>query len=254
MPELTSYAPGTPCWIDLSTTDPEAARSFYGPLMGWEFDVGGEETGGYTMCKLHGLDAAGIGQTMRPEQPVAWTTYFATADIAQGVEKIAQAGGMVVMPPMDVMTFGKMAVAVDPTGAAFALWEAVDHIGSQVVNEAGALVWNDLATPDKAAAGRFYTEVVGLEVAEMGEDLVGSIGGRPVVSFSEGTDQPGWRVHFNVPDTDALVEKARQAGGTVAMEPAESPYGRMAGITDPQGATFYFIDGDPEADPGADGA
>ncbi len=78
MPERSSYAPGVPSWVDLATTDPAAARDFYGQLFGWEFDVSpDEQLGHYTTVTKDGKDgrrhgrhaddraAAGLGHVLR---------------------------------------------------------------------------------------------------------------------------------------------------------------------------------------------
>ena len=53
---------GTPCWIDVSVPDPDAARLFYEGLFGWEVQGGAPEYGGYLNCAKNGRLAAGISQ------------------------------------------------------------------------------------------------------------------------------------------------------------------------------------------------
>ena len=83
MPERTSYEPGTPSWVDLGSSDPDASRAFYGALFGWTADEPGpvEETGGYAMFRKDGKLVAGIGPLMSDGQPVAWDTYVSTDDL-----------------------------------------------------------------------------------------------------------------------------------------------------------------------------
>ena len=50
-----------------------------------------------------------------------------------------------------------------------------------------------------------------------------------------------WQVYFGVEDTDATIEQAKQAGGSVMMEPIDIPFGRFAILTDPHGASFAVI-------------
>ena len=76
MSERTSYAPGTPCWVDLATPDLDAAESFYGPLFGWEIPElpNSAEMGGYRRAKKNGKDVAGAMPLMQEGQPPAWST------------------------------------------------------------------------------------------------------------------------------------------------------------------------------------
>ena len=161
MPVVTDpYKPGTPCWIDLMASDQQAALDFYRDLFGWQGEIGPAEFGGYAVCTLGGRPVAGImaqsGPEGQPLPPVAWTTYLASDDVDAARAAIAGAGGTVLYDPMDVGALGRMMVAADPTGAVFGVWQAMDFIGAGVVNEPGALVWNELNTADTGAAGGFY--------------------------------------------------------------------------------------------------
>lgn len=253
MSEVKEYEPGVPSWIDLGTTDAESSRRFYGELLGWSFDVGGPETGNYAMAKVRDLNVAGQMQ-LSPEMqeqgvPPSWTTYISVSDADKVAEQIKTAGGQVMMGPMDVMDFGRMAIAQDPTGAVFGLWQPGTHIGAQLVNEPGGLVWNHLVTPDTAAAGSFY-ESLGwsLEPTDMdgspqtmfkvGDRTVAGMG--DVSGYPPGTP-PHWDVFFAVRDCDALAAKVPALGGTVLVPPTDMPFGRFATFQDPQGAVFSVV-------------
>ncbi len=253
MTEVTSYAPGTPSWVDLMSSDPQDARRFYGALFGWDFEIGPEETGHYTLCRVRGHNVAGLGGEPAPEGiPTAWTTYLATEDVDAAVQRVTDAGGSIVMAPMDVMDQGRMAIATDPTGAVFGMWQAGAHVGASLVNEPGAIVWNELATRDLAAAQAFYTAVFG-----HGWEVSSGEGGPPYTTFAvEGRmaggalemtgdwpaeTPPHWTPYFAVADTDAVASSAQRLGGGLAAPPADSPYGRMAALSDPQGGAFSVI-------------
>ena len=247
MSEVTSNQPnGTPTWIDLGIPDHERAMAFYGAVFGWQFDVGPEETGYYTMCLLRGKPVAAI--MPNPDKDATdfwWNMYLATDDCDGTAKRIADSGGTLIQPPMDVMDQGRMAIATDPTGAQFGLWEGRSFIGAQLVNEPGALLRNDLVTPTPEPARTFYAEVFGYTL-DSNPDLpgadftflrrpdgheIGGIVGDPSAKSSR------WGTLFMVEDTDAAVAKAREAGGT-STDPADFVYGRTAEITDPFGATF----------------
>lgn len=254
MPEVTEpYKPGTPCWIDLMVPDQQAALDFYRDLFGWQGEVGPPETGGYSVCTMEGKAVAGIMAAMSPDggptPPTVWTTYLATADVDATVQKINAAGGSVMMPGTDVTTIGRMAVAADPTGGAFGLWQAGDFAGAQLVNETGALLWNELDTTDVKAASAFYSAALGIEAAPMegSEDYFSlSVDGR-VVGGMQGMEHlpPGtpshWLVYFAVDDTDSTVDALIRARGNVLVPPFDMVAGRMAVVQDPQGATFAVI-------------
>ncbi|MGH3342608.1 MAG: VOC family protein [Carbonactinosporaceae bacterium] len=257
MSEVSAYPEGTPCWVDLGADDREAAMKFYGGLFGWEFEVGPQETGHYTTCLLRGLSVAGIGERPRaddgtPLAPVAWTTFLACVDADAAAARSAQAGGTVVMGPMDILDQGRLAVVEDPTGAVFGMWEPRKHSGARVVNEPGSLCWNEVATRDHEAAAAFYRAVFGYELAPM--EMPGlaystlKVAGRSVAGIlrmdASWPDDvpPHWMTYFDVADADVTVPAVRDLGGEVIRGPHDSPYGRLAVISDPQGAVFSIIE------------
>lgn len=71
---------------------------------------------------------------------------------------------------MDVLDAGRMAFLVDPTGGFIGLWQAGRHHGAELVNEPGALVWNELRTRDVEAAAAFYGEVLGWTTQPWADD------------------------------------------------------------------------------------
>lgn len=253
MAEVTTYAPGTPAWADLATTDPHGARDFYGELFGWEFDVGPEESGRYTMCRLGGHNVAGMVGKPVENMPTAWTTYIATHDADVVAQRIGDHGGNVFMGPMDVLDQGRLVVATDPTGAVFGLWQAGEHVGATLVNVPGTVIWNELITRDLDAAQEFYSAVFGYEWAEEDTGEGGpryrtfALEGRTVGGAMQlpGHEPPGvpshWGVYFGVADTDAAVATVERLGGGVQLPPTESPYGRLAWVRDPQGGVFSVI-------------
>jgi predicted enzyme related to lactoylglutathione lyase len=247
MSEVTTSQPnGTPTWIDLGIPDLDRAMEFYGALFGWEFDVGPEEVGRYTMCLLRGKPVAAL--MANPDQGATefwWNMSLATDDCDGTAKRIADAGGTVLQAPMDVMDQGRMAIAKDSVGAQFGLWEARAFIGAQLVNEPNTWLRNDLVTPTPEPARAFYSSVFDYTL-DANPDLpgvdftflrrpdgheIGGIIGDPAAGSSS------WTTLFLVEDTDAMVERARAAGGQ-ASEPTDMVYGRIAEITDPFGASF----------------
>jgi predicted enzyme related to lactoylglutathione lyase len=254
----TPWAPGTPCWVDLMTTDQAAARSFYGELFGWDVEVGPPETGEYGMASIGGRSVAGIGGMMGMEHPPVWNTYLASADADATVQAVEAAGGSVQAPAMDVMEFGRMAVVQVPGGGFTSVWQAGSHIGMSLANETGAVVWNEFMTRDFDAATKFFTDVFGYTytdmsgggfvyaTAEVDGNTIGGVGQLP--DFVPAQVPPHWRVYFAVDDADAAVAKVTDLGGSVINPPQDMPYGRHAAVADPQGANFCVIKPGPGPD------
>ncbi len=166
MPVRSSYVQGTPNWIDLSATDQDAAKDFYGELFGWTFDDQPMSDGVYSMAlKDDGL--VGAISVLPPDlaaqhSPAMWNTYLAVDDVDAALARVDAAGGKTVMAAFDVTDAGRMAFIIDPTGAPLALWQAGNHIGATLVNESGSFIWNDLRTDDVGGAAAFYEAVFGL--------------------------------------------------------------------------------------------
>jgi uncharacterized protein len=248
---------GTPTWIDLAIPDLERAMGFYGPLFGWEFRVGPQETMPSAQCLLGGRRVAALARHPDPQATAfCWNLYLATADCDLTAERAADAGASVVAAPRDIPGQGRMAVVRDPVGAQFGLWEGRGHVGCEVVNEPGSLVRNDLVTPDPGAARAFYAAVFDFTL-DGNPDLPGfdftflrrpdghEIGG---IMGVEGAPSSSWSTTFEVADTDAALARAAAAGGSPGAA-EDFVYGRMATITDPFGAEFTVI-ARPPAPPG----
>jgi predicted enzyme related to lactoylglutathione lyase len=226
---------------------------FYRALFGWEFVEGPEETGFYSTASLDGRRVAGVGGPPPGQEsmPSVWTTYLAVSDIDKTTEAITEAGGQVLAPPMDVMTEGRMAIAADPAGAVFGLWQAGRHSGMEVANIPGAVTWNEGMSHDFEAAKKFYSRVFGYGFDDMsgsdfsyavltvGGNIVGGLGTLPAGTSAE--VPPHWATYFAVADTDAAVDKVVELGGTVLTAPFDSPHGRMGIVADNQGTQFCVI-------------
>ncbi len=227
-------------------------------LFGWAYDDQPMPEGGpYSMATLGGQHVAAIAP-QSPDlaaagAPAVWNTYLAVDNVDDALAKVEAAGGQVAMPAFDVMDAGRMGFVLDPSGAAVAFWQARQHIGASLVNEPGAVVWNELITEDPAAA-RFYEQVLGVSTAVMdmgaGAYTLFQVGGKEV-GGTTAPQQPGepshWQVYFAAADADATVAKAAELGGTVLAGPFDTPVGRMAALRDPQGGVFSIIQPTPPA-------
>jgi predicted enzyme related to lactoylglutathione lyase len=255
MGERTKYAHGTFSWSDLTTTDQEAAKAFYGDLFGWEtIDTPVGDGVYYTMAKLDGKDVAAISP--QPEQqreagiPPVWNSYITVDSADRALERAKELGATVRAPAFDVMDAGRMGVVTDPQGAFFLVWEPKSHIGASLVNAPGALSWNELATPDIDASAGFYSELFGWTVEPIEgrqlpyrvikkQDGSNNGGMRPTME----SEPPYWLVYFGTDDIEGVVAKASEHGGTALVDPMHLGAGQIAVIEDPQGAVFALFAG-----------
>ena len=268
MSERTNYSPGTPCWVDLGSPDLEASVDFYGALFGWDVpeSENSQQTGGYRQAMKDGKPVAGMMPLMQEGQPPAWSTYVSVDDAEATAAKVTDAGGTVIAEPMEVLDLGKMAIFADPTGVAFGIWQPGTFIGAGLVNEPGAISWNELNTRDPETAKAFYGAVFGWTTLDLGsgqfwamsaygdylEALTpgtraqaaefGAAGFEDVVAaiapLTAGDERASWNVTFGTEDADATAAKATELGGTVDVPPVDAAYSRFTVLRDPQGATF----------------
>jgi predicted enzyme related to lactoylglutathione lyase len=241
---------GAPTWIDLLTSDLDSAKDFYGTVFGWTFESAGPEYGGYVTTSKDGRPVAGLmGNDPQFRAPDGWTTYLHTADVDAVLAASTAAGGTSCGEPMEIKDKGRMATLTDPAGAFFGLWQPNGHNGFEVVNEAGAPVWHQLTTRDFPRAVDFYTTVFGWQIQVEsdtpefrysnaifdGEPLLGVMDGSAFLPEGEPST---WTIFLGVEDVDKTVELITEHGGSVVRGAEDTPYGRLAAVTDPTGARF----------------
>ena len=249
--EIDRYEPGVPSWIDIGSPNPQGAADFYGALFGWDAPEGPPETGGYRVAMVGDRAVAGIGEQAHPGPPV-WATYVAVDNADEAVAKVLAAGGQVVVPAMDVLDVGRMAIFTDPVGATFSVWEARTHPGAELVNEPGTWSWSELLTTDVEVSKDFYGAVFGWTASTQGAGPTGEytewqVNGRSVGGMMQKPPTmpaevpPFWAVYFAVADTDAAVGRVAELGGSVLMAPLDIEPGRFATVADPFGGVFNVI-------------
>ena len=265
MPTRDTAPTGAPCWIDLLSSDTQRSRAFYGELLGWTAEDAGEEYGGYINFSLDGKRIAGMmGKTPETEQmPDGWSIYFQTDDAQKTADSAAANGGSIAMPVMPVPAdghLGHFAFLTDPTGGFFGVWQAGEHAGFEVAYEQGAPGWFELFTRDFDAAVTFYAEVLRWDTKSMGDtdefrytSMVDPADGETMyagIMDASGFLPDGvpdhWSVYFEVADADATIAKAVELGGAVVVPVEDTPYGRLATMTDSTGGTFKIVQ--PPAD------
>ncbi|WP_151477955.1 VOC family protein [Streptomyces albicerus] len=244
--KLDKPVPGGPCWTELGTSDLEAAKRYYAEVFGWRPETDPRpEAGGYTLAHLGDAPVAALTPLFQESQPVAWNVSFAVPDTDATVRAVRDAGGVVVLEPMDVFDLGRFAVVADPGGAVFQLWQARAFPGAGLFNAPGSLGWVELMTRDPEAVTAFYTTVFGWSVNASEFYTQWGIAGADFGGMVEMGDKfphevpPHWLPYFAVEDVDATADASTRAGGGELMEPTSVPEGpRIAVLRDPQGAVF----------------
>ena len=259
----THYEPGTFCWTDLATTDPEGAKAFYGGLFGWEAeDTPAGDAGTYTMLKVGGDEVCALYE-MEAERremgiPSHWLSHVSVEDAAATAARAEELGGTSFGGAFDVMDAGRMAVVQDPTGAVLAAWEPGAHVGARRINDVGCMTWNELQSREPEKAASFYADLFGWEaepheyegrVAYVTIQNSGSInGGVMPMTEAHGDAPPHWLPYFTVASCDGATAKAHELGGRVLAGPIDLPQqpGRIAVVMDPQGAAFAVFEGETD--------
>lgn len=253
MPTPDTTIPGAPCWVDLMTSDRDRSAAFYGELFGWTVVDPGPEYGGYVNFHKDGVPVAGCMRiTPEMETPDVWSVYLRTDDAEKTVETAVANGGQVIVPAMPVLALGSMAMVTDVGGAAVGLWQPGEHAGFGIVAEPDAPGWFELFTRDHAASVAFYREVFGWEPHAVGDtdefryttllaDERAAAGIMDASGFLPEGVPAHWSVYFQVEDTDATLARATQLGGSVVVPAEDTPYGRLATVSDPTGAVFKLV-------------
>jgi uncharacterized protein len=247
------YQPGAFCWVGLATSDPSAAKAFYASLFGWQSeDLPAGEFGTYTTLRRDGREVAILHRQTREARAARaaphWTPYVSVADADESALRVRALGGTLLREPHDLVDAGRVAAVRDPVGGIVSLRQARTHHGSELVNEAGALCWHELATLDVDRAKSFYGELLGwrYETDSSGSTTITNAGS-PIGTLCqrrehERTAGSRWIPYFGVESAQSTQQKAERSGARILVPPVDSPIGRTAVLTDPQGATFALLE------------
>ncbi|MFC9614225.1 VOC family protein [Streptomyces sp. NPDC056938] len=245
---------GAPIWADAMFPDLEAAKRFYGELLGWTFEEGREEFGNYTQAKSDGKRVGALSPQMPGMEgtPPSWNLYLATPDVKATAARVKESGGTLLMEPMEVGDFGSMVSVQDPAGVFFSLWQPGTHDGFEKVGEPGSYAWAEVTTRDTGKTDGFFEAAFPYEVRKMADENVDfniwQLDGQPQLGRFKMTEDfppqvPSYvNVYFAVDDCDAAVATVTRLGGKLHYGPMDTPFGRFAAVTDPQGAAFSVID------------
>lgn len=242
-------------WHELLTSDPAVAQPFYKSLMGWSTSLweGGERP--YTMWMLDELPIGGV--MLLPEEarkmgaPPHWLSYVGVSAIDETVERAKGLGARMLVDPMNIPSVGRFAVVADPQEAVFAVFQPEAGPPPRAGPQLGAIGWHELCASDYEAAFDFYQALFGWEKGDV-FDMGGTGGGAYQIIRHDGQDvggmftksaempgPPSWTIYITVDDVDGLATQVRELGGEVVVGPLDIPAGgRIAQMTDPQGAFF----------------
>lgn len=260
MDEIKRHEPNTFCWVDLATSDAEAAKKFYAELFGWEaVDTPAGEGMTYTMLNLNDKPVAALYKMSAEQEkmniPPNWASYVSVEDVGATMKKVAELGGEVIMDAFDVMESGRMGLLKDPTGAFLGVWEPKKHVGAAYKNVPGSLCWNEIGTRDIGKAIQFFAPLFGWTAIsqQMGDMLYTSfrteesmVGGMYSLPDNMKEVPPHWLPYFSVVDCDESAKKVAELGGNIIMGPTHIPgVGNFAVVQDPQQAVFAIITMEP---------
>ena len=246
--------PGAPSWVSLLAHDPGAAQDFYGPLLGWSFEAPREQPRGYVVAEAQGVQVAGIGPLpSRGRFTATWTTFFGVADLDAAVARVRERMGTVGAGPISAWA-GRIALATDPDGAVFGLWQG-EAGPARELPRPGAPTWAELAT-DAFAAALFYGDVLDwaghdpehLDMAWEHERVVLRVDGKEAAALRTADERtaalpvrPHWHLSFAVDDLHRALVRAVRLGAVLASAPVSTPYGGTAELYDPEGAPFSLV-------------
>lgn len=236
-------------WFELVSDAAAKARAFYSELFGWkveEIEMGGGMR--YPMIKLAGdKGIGGFAPLPKPGLSPHWLSYVSVEDVDASARTVVEKGGKKLMDGFDVPGVGRMTPVADPQGAPFVLFRASEG-DAPAAEGIGAFHWNELWSPDPAAALRFYAETLGYAHSEMampeGAYYVLERGGAPrggIMKAPAGAPT-GWTQYVTVDDVEAAIARAKRAGGAALGEAHEvEGVGRFAHLRDPLGALVGVI-------------
>ncbi len=252
MPAIERQSTNAISWVDLAARNLEGQIGFYTALMGWEVVTNPESD--YRIFTSNGVAVAGV-MALTPEMggmPPVWSVYVCVDDADAVLGQAKESGGTVAQEPFAIDGGGRIAVLLDPAGAALCLFEDGHHRGFGVLDEVGAPCWFDCRSRDAGASVAFYSALFGWTSEPMEGPMdyhVMSHEGQPmcgVLQMSPELFPPAvpshWAMTLSVADAEQALAQTVEAGGQAFGPVMDTPFGRTANLADPDGAGFVVID------------
>ena len=115
------------CWVDLAATDASRAAKFYTELFGWSAHFQPANGGAFLRLAHRGRDLGSIYQLRDATREAGagshWTPYVRVQDLDETISRVTAIGGRVAVEAFEIDRIARIAVIVDPVGAAVGLWE-----------------------------------------------------------------------------------------------------------------------------------
>ncbi|NLG55256.1 MAG: VOC family protein [Rhodococcus sp.] len=250
MPDRRDHI-GSPCRLDLASSAVEQVVDFYTGLFGWTA-AADPDNDQHVQLSLHGRRVAGITPHLEGEMySDVWIPSLSSADAAATVTRIAELGGQILQAPTAVGDQGTAALIADSAGAAVGVWQAGTFTGFELVDEPGAPVWHECMSRDFARSKVFYSGVFGwhwellddserFRYAQAVKDeqmIAGLMDASRMLPYGVPSF---WQSYIGVDDTDQALAKVTDLGGDILRGPDDSPFGRLAAIADPAGASIQI--------------
>ena len=235
------------CWFEYVSKDSAKAQGFFGELFNWTTKAHGD----YTMIAAgdHTIGAYRPTPKGAPEH-AHWLAHLQVESAAATLAKITAAGGKQLKSPEAMGEVGTWAVAADPFGAAFALWQPAKAEAAEYRGVAGTFCWNELYTdhPEKSVA--FYEAIGNLRDKPMDMGPMGTY--HVLESFGKSragimkSPMPGipqhWMPYVQVANVDQTIAKAKRLGCDVKLAGMDAPgVGRFGVFIDPQGSSLGVL-------------
>ena len=249
-PATNEYIPGKFIWADLITRDIELVSSFYGEVLGWEFqDVGTD----YRVIYLDGRAIGGIVKDQREpsdENRSLWLGFISVSNPDKTVELVLEAGGEVIIDPVTIDQRGRHAVVSDPEGAPIGIIRSASGDPEDLAASFGEWIWIELWSNDPEKVAKFYNfagydildnwETEGLVDYILASDGYARAG---IVQKIDKSTRAGWLPYIRVENVSETVEKALVNGASVLTTVDRTHAGGNASIlADPDGAVFAVIE------------
>lgn len=246
------YRPGRIVWHELITPDVEAARLFYGELVGWQIDTPGRDgSQPYAFLTKNGHKVGGVVLRPGPHVPPHVLGFVSVLDVEGTIERARERRAAVLVPPMQTQ-LARAAVVQDPQGASIGICRASngDPAESQRA-QVGSFCWDQLNTSDAENANSFYSKVFAWQrEPEPGKrDLSVFVhGGKPLAGLlqaPQGTFAQ-WLAYLSVERLDRARVLVKQLGGTIVVDAlALAGTGQACVIQDNVGTILALIEAQP---------
>ncbi|MFF4948474.1 VOC family protein [Streptomyces chattanoogensis] len=257
---MATMDPGSVVWFEIDTADPQAAKDFYGSLLGWTFQTVPVADGRtYTLITAKGapLPMGGLWEPAAVSEE-AMSLSVRSADVDTDVARLKDLGATVVAPTGPAADGGRYARLRDPRGTLFSVWQqpagnAADQQPGPGVPLPGSMAWFEIGTADIEASKTFYADAFGWNyihdtgvtsrpyfaaVTPGAERGSGGLGDNSTAKGTRDYAAP----QFLTPDVPTAVEKAKSLGATAEAGPETTAYGlTFARLKDPRGIRFLLF-------------